>query len=610
MISRRNYFTITIVMFIVFFLFQFSNVALETWNHYEENSYIVDTADLSNRSDAYHAQAGDREEDFAGELRETVVYIGEEDGPVGETVALWATYAKKSIKTYQSLEDYEAGKETDETDAPVMVAVDSSKLDWGQENGCDLLEGYLQSGVHLVFCNLPEVSVLKADSKLQELLGVQMIRAEEMTVEEIHLYEGFLLGGEAYYPADGMEEGMEYTLPWYVVSSDSEIYMNGITKKKAVGDESIQDDEMPAIIWRRDAGTASVFVVNGSYMDTAAGLGILSAMSAKMSPYEIYPVVNARNMIYANYPGMADENEEILMEHYSQSMKGFFQNVVWPDVVAIRRESGASLSCMLAPQFDYEDSDYPDTEQFQRYMKLLNEQSAETGLSGMCLSDTPIEKKVARDSEFMQDALPTYRFTSFYAGNLTEEEVRNALSEDLLASVRTVVEDCSENKEVIGYLSEYITRQSAVIDGWEDSVRKDFQVRALETVLGYNSILVDMSGIVYPEEGSADWVDASSTVRRNIQDYRIAEQGFDHTTVSECDERIRSFLALDYKQSREFNSIYLELNDSEKPVWFVLRTDNETIESMDGGSWKQIEDDAYLVEIEQKNAVITLKAVY
>ncbi len=80
--------------------------------------------------------------------------------------------------------------------------------------------------------------------------------------------------------------------------------------------------------------------------------------------------------------------------------------------------------------------------------------------------------------------------------------------------------------------------------------------------------------------------------------------------MSECDERIRSFLALDYKQSREFNSIYLELNDSEKPVWFVLRTDNETIESMDGGSWKQIEDDVYLVEIEQKNAVITLKAVY
>ncbi len=56
MISRRNYFTITIVMFIVFFLFQFSNVALESWNHYEENSYVVDTSELPNSSDAYNLE--------------------------------------------------------------------------------------------------------------------------------------------------------------------------------------------------------------------------------------------------------------------------------------------------------------------------------------------------------------------------------------------------------------------------------------------------------------------------------------------------------------------------------------------------------------------------
>ena len=40
----------TIVMFIVFFLFQFSNVALESWNHYEENSYVLDTAEIPVRS--------------------------------------------------------------------------------------------------------------------------------------------------------------------------------------------------------------------------------------------------------------------------------------------------------------------------------------------------------------------------------------------------------------------------------------------------------------------------------------------------------------------------------------------------------------------------------
>ena len=53
-------------MFIVFFLFQFSNVALESWNHYEENAYMVDTSELPDRSDAYYADGSGEAEDFAG----------------------------------------------------------------------------------------------------------------------------------------------------------------------------------------------------------------------------------------------------------------------------------------------------------------------------------------------------------------------------------------------------------------------------------------------------------------------------------------------------------------------------------------------------------------
>ena len=32
MVSRRNYFSITIIMFVIFFLFQTSSATLENWN--------------------------------------------------------------------------------------------------------------------------------------------------------------------------------------------------------------------------------------------------------------------------------------------------------------------------------------------------------------------------------------------------------------------------------------------------------------------------------------------------------------------------------------------------------------------------------------------------
>ena len=149
-----------------------------------------------------------------------------------------------------------------------------------------------------------------------------------------------------------------------------------------------------------------------------------------------------------------------------------------------------------------------------------------------------------------------------------------------------------------------------MIDGLEDSVRHDFRIRCLETALGYTSVLVDLKHIVYPEDERDEWAYASNTVRRNLQDYRFGEYGFDMTTVSECDERIRAFLALDYKEHREFNTIYLERNDVGGPVWFVLRTDREEIESMEGGSFNKLEDDAYLVMAEREKVEITLKVVY
>lgn len=55
MVSRRNYLAITAVMLVVFFLFQFTNVALESWNDYKNNSYAVDRESLPPESGAYTA---------------------------------------------------------------------------------------------------------------------------------------------------------------------------------------------------------------------------------------------------------------------------------------------------------------------------------------------------------------------------------------------------------------------------------------------------------------------------------------------------------------------------------------------------------------------------
>ena len=87
--------------------------------------------------------------------------------------------------------------------------VDSSDIDWGGEENCALLEKYVETGINLVFCNLPEVSVIEDSPRLKALLGIETVRAGEMPMGEVYLHQGFLLGGEAFYTAEEKKEGQK-----------------------------------------------------------------------------------------------------------------------------------------------------------------------------------------------------------------------------------------------------------------------------------------------------------------------------------------------------------------------------------------------------------------
>ena len=73
MVSRRNFFAITIVMCVVFFLFQFLNVAKEHLNDYESNSNVVEISQLTSQKETQNAMAV--QQAINGRL---LVYIGNE----------------------------------------------------------------------------------------------------------------------------------------------------------------------------------------------------------------------------------------------------------------------------------------------------------------------------------------------------------------------------------------------------------------------------------------------------------------------------------------------------------------------------------------------------
>ncbi|MCI8326657.1 MAG: DUF2194 domain-containing protein, partial [Lachnospiraceae bacterium] len=272
MLSRRKFLTITGVMFVLFFMFQFSNVTKEKWNDYGTNEYEKTQKQGTEKKDTLHTDEQKK--------RDLIVYIGDIEGTnVGRVVAEWASYTKREIAHYMSLSDCKA----DTQDLPEAVLLDSNYLDL--KGDVQTLLEMTEKGTNLIFCNLPETAVIEQESGLQELLGITQIKTESTQIEGVHLFEGFLLGGSMQYYATTKKEkkkqDLELNEPWYVTHSGTKHYMVGMKE-----DTEVDNEELPSLIWRSSVRKSKIFAVNGDYMEDSTGLGILTAFMSELHDYE------------------------------------------------------------------------------------------------------------------------------------------------------------------------------------------------------------------------------------------------------------------------------------------------------------------------------------
>lgn len=602
MVSRRNFLSIIAIMLVTFFMFQFTNVVLELWNDYEDNEYAVDVESLAGRTAAFGAGSeGVPARTPWGTDRKRAAYIGGTDRPSRWITAAWAAYSKRELTVSPDLAAYSPGAKL-----PELMILDGARLDWNT-SACRRLLDYASQGSSLVFASLPDASTIREIPALQELLGIDEVREDRTTVEGIYLYDGFLLGGEVIYqvnnPKDAWRQDLDLTIPWYTLSTGTKVYMKGTPAGK------IPLEDHPPLIWRRTLGGGYVFAVNGNYMEDATGLGILSAISFEASAYSVYPVVNAQNLGLANYPCLATENGRDLSRYYSMSMRGVYRDILWPDLTAVYKRGSLGLTCMMSMQFDYSDNALPDTGQFLYYMKLINELHGEAGLSGTQVSEIPVTGKLAEDFAFLESAQLDYQFTSFYTGGLEDGDVSSALGWEDLASVRTVLRPYTGGGSIIGYETDQVTRQTAVTDGLSHTFRSDLRMRGVETALAYTSVLVDVLQPVYPESVDDTWGLIANNLTSNVPFSWKNFTKFDGTTVSECDERIRNFLATDYSSSFDGQTVRIS-HSGGGPTWFILRTNRQTVDSVEGGSAIQLEKGAFLIKALEQEVTVTLQVVH
>lgn len=609
MVSRRNYLTVAIMMLILFFMFQFTGVMKNQLNEYGVNEYDQSTYTHLNAENTFSDTVS------GSSASADVFYVGAVGGDVAKVVSSWCEYSKRTLQTYQTLSACETVPENQLIilDGLTTVRTDADIL---------ILQEWIDKGVNIIFARMPDVSVIQKSAQLEQMLGINRIASTNITLNGMHLFSGFFLGGERIYEAQNKEDekrqDLDHNIPWYVTGAGTKTYLVGTltdevfdqTVPRSLLEEfsnmektSVKNNLLPAVIWRYGTTNSKVFCVNDDFLTDVSGIGILSAMTAQISDYEIYPVVNAQNLVAADMSAFSSENEEKMQELYAQSASAVYREIIWPSLVALQETTGAKLTCMVSPQFTYDDEQEPDGSEVAYYLKQLKEQDGELGWSATNRSNLSVSEKFTLDKPFWKDYGADYKITSAYLreGSQKADAVQALKNED----VRTVVvSDDDSTSPIISYADENITQQKVMSAGITHTFSDDLKLRSMETALGYSNITLDLLSVTYPETEQDSWEKMLRKLSPNLTTFWKPFEAFTHTTLSESDQRIRRFLATDYEQERQNNNITVKVDNFDQQAWFVLRLNGETVKSVKGGKSTRIEDGAYLICAEKDTITI------
>lgn len=600
MVSRRKFFSIAIMMFVLLFLFQFSMVLRDRQNTYDVNSNLApkqnDGKNVWKNEELDPASVGTTN-------RRYVLFVGDSSSDMAEAVSRWCTYAKWDISKCSSMEKF---KENDKN-LPGMLILESEK--YALDDNLKKIEELEQKGVIIVFGCLEDPKNIEKNQELQDFLGIYKIVSKKTELTGAKLFEGLLLGGEVIYetPEDKDErdrQDLQLNVPWYQVGSGTKTYMVGLldqSKQK----ETVENEEFPTLIWRNGIRNGSIFCVVGDYMKDSTALGLLDGMVAEASSYYIYPVVNAQNLSMINFPVFADENNEQMMELYSQSITGMARDIMWPSLISIVEKGGLKMSCFMQPQTNYEDGIEPTSKNLVFYLKQMKEQNAEAGLSLQYKNAESLRDKLNQDAEFFRKADSSYKYGAAYTEEKDLDTVKALMNTELMKNVSTLVCEYTEDEPVISYCTDSVTLQSVTSDGMNYTYSDDIRMRSIQSSLGYTNVMLNMQKIFWPERKKDRWQIMQKRFSSNLLTYWKNFTGFDSTTLSESNTRTRTFLNLDFSETRTDDEIILKT--SESGSWFILRTHGEEIEEIEGGTQKKLEDNVYLIQAQDTTVKIQVK---
>ncbi len=601
MLSKRVYFTVSSLMMLVLFMFQFSGIIRKKYNNFDENKYAVSEKNDLNNNNVFTVLTD--EDKVVKSISGYIVYIGDINTKTGNTVYEWCNYTKRNLLVYKTVSQYHRYNEK----YPDAVLIDSDYVNIDSDiDTFSLLTDY---GINLVFCTLPSYSAISENQRFEQLCGISPHR-ESVNASGLKLYSGFLFGGEAWYTKendpDGKFQNMKLTMPWYNTSNATKTYMSAVVESE--DGSKIDNEDQPAVIWRKSHDHAYVFCINGDYIKDISGIGILTAIMSESKDLDIYPVVDSQSVIVNNFPMFSFENDDTVEKYYLRNTSSLLENVIWPDISNLAESTGARFTFMAAPQINYSDNNLVSVREMDYFFRLFSEISSEAGLTTTRDDATSIDEKLTADAGIFSNYLSNYKFTSIIA---RKDELENVLSSknSLIDDVNTIVTDSQDygGTKLFSYVNDNVINVECPVTSDKYTYSDDFRQRCFQTALVYTNIEFNMTGVCNPDDEKELWNEEIKLKSTALTSYMKNSKMFTKCSISQADKRIREFMAADYSYKQNNSYVSLDITGAQDTARFIVRLRTGEVENVSGAVCTKVEKGVYLITAQSKHVEMTIK---
>ena len=430
----------------------------------------------------------------------------------------------------------------------------------------------------IIIIGMPHIKYIE-NNNLKEILGLARL-GEGVEQKELTLVPGFMLGGLhefKKFPYETRDARLLYS-----------------TKVYAYG-----KDEAP-VIWRNIYEDSEVYMINGDFMDGNVPYGIMSGIMAEIYQDYLYPVVNGRLMVYEDFPYVSDENKDNLEKLYNRDAMKFQYDILMPDILTISERRSFIPNGYLRVGFK-EDSDIDisnkNIKQIDNMKSQIYSAGGDIGLrySGDIKRDRRTYKKIIKD-----------------------EQIKSVVLNESIDNMDEILKVSNSLESVVGpwddtntfeYLTSNVVYIPFTINGIAKNDRQKLEFVSAATAFGAVVHNLTVEDIILNESSKETWTQTSKNYIKTIDNYRANFDFLKSRSATSTAKAVKAFKKNSPKIIMEDKEVNIRFEEGWiGPSSFILRTE-KLIQNINGGTYKDIEEGAYLITALDKDVDISLHSI-